>query len=168
MSIYSQETWKDLSSEFGQAWKAPEQRIEILNLQHTYMHPTNNTHIYVNEADYWKLFVSTQLKMGLCEKPEMHSPTGDCCQLLGSGLRRSPGICSCHSGNRESQTPGHSWRVSSPPQNPSVFYLLKKPAFILKHWTSSHLAPSFCLIFLCPAHNSGWNVSSILSQKFSW
>lgn len=37
------------------------------------------------------------LEMGLCETLEKHSPTGDCCQLLESGLKRSPGICSCHS-----------------------------------------------------------------------
>lgn len=37
------------------------------------------------------------LKMGLCEKLQAHSPTGDCCKLLESGLKRSPGICSCHS-----------------------------------------------------------------------
>lgn len=68
------------------------------SLQHTYVCPTHNAHLYVKKEITGNYLCVCSLKMGLYEKPEMHLPTGDCCQLLESSLERSPRICSCHFG----------------------------------------------------------------------
>lgn len=150
----------------GRHERLQSREVKFSSLQHTFVLMREITGNY---------FCVHTLKMGLYEKPEMHSPTGDCCQLLESGLKRSPGICSCHSGMATCSsltTASHRHLNTGEgflllPRTPQSSTYWKK---LYLFWINEQVQTLFfhsVLFCWSLAHNSGCNDSSILSQKFS-